>query len=69
MNTDFSKMKRNDSKMMAVWCPMGSRSVVPKGAVSYSYDVQGRLVFKDAPHGGDYLWDNWRETKVKRLKG
>ena len=33
------------------------------------YDVQGRLVYKDAPHGGDYLWDGWRETKVKRLKG
>ena len=39
------------------------------GLYECGYDVQGRLVYKDAPHGGDYLWDGWRETKVKRLKG
>ena len=39
------------------------------GLYECGYDVQGRLVYKDAPHGGDYLWDGWRETTVKRLKG
>ena len=37
--------------------------------IVYNHEVQGRLVYKDAPHGGDYLWDGWRETKFKRLKG
>ena len=52
-----------------------NRLVYAEGAGLYpywyecGYDVQGRLVYKDAPHGGDYLWDGWRETKVKRLKG
>ena len=50
-----------------------NRLVYAEGAGLYpywyecGYDVQGRLVYKDAPHGGDYLWDGWRETKVKRL--
>ena len=35
----------------------------PYGLYMCGYDVQGRLVFKDAPHGGDYLWDGWRMVK------
>ena len=27
------------------------------------YDAQGRLLFKDSPNGGDYLWDGWRMVK------
>ena len=33
------------------------------------YDVRGRLVFKDAPHGGDYLWDGWRMVKKQEWLG
>ena len=32
-------------------------------AVHVRVRCPGRLLFKDSPHGGDYLWDCWRMVK------